>query len=60
MMMIVSNDGEIPEEEITNNASTNKGNSAASYTWVFYVLGAIGVLGGGFLIARLRKKVRAA
>lgn len=44
------------------NQQGNKGGSGGggSFTWIFYVLGVIGVLGGGFLIMKLRKRVRAA
>ena len=41
--------GEKQEEKAKKNVS-----------WIFFLLGGIGVLGGGFLIMRLRRRVRAA
>ena len=34
--------------------------SSGSFTWVFYILGGVGAIGGVFLIMKLRKRVRAA
>jgi hypothetical protein len=63
MIILVENDDgngnvEKPEEETTNTGASSQG--GGSFTWVFYVLGVIGVIGGGFLIMKLRKRVRAA
>ena len=52
----------------SNDNSTNQGGASnsksgdggSSFTWIFYVLGAAGAVGGGFLIVKLRKRVRAA
>ena len=59
MILVDNDDGRgVVETPDTGESSSNAG--AASFTWVFYVLGVIGVLGGGFLMMKLRKKVRAA
>ena len=64
MMLLVDNDGALDESDDPTQKGENnqdeKENEGASFTWIFYVLGVIGVLGGGFLIMRLRKRVRAA
>jgi hypothetical protein len=63
MMALVDGEGASSEnqEGTQQGGSTTKGNSGGgSFTWIFYVLGVIGVLGGGFLIMKLRKRVRAA
>ena len=48
-----STDSQTPEQESKKKKST-------SFTWIFYVLGAGGAVGGVFLIMKLRKRVRAA
>ena len=62
ILLLVDNDdgnGNVsdPNGEGSNGGSSNSG---ASFAWVFYVLGAVGVVGGGFLVMKLRKKVKAA
>ena len=62
ILLLVDNDdgnGNVtdPDGEGNNKGSSNSG---ASFAWVFYVLGAVGVVGGGFLVMKLRKKVKAA
>ena len=42
------------------NQNENKGNEGSDMSWVLYGLGTIGVLGGGYVILKLRKRVRAA
>ena len=42
------------------NGSNSKGGSGGNMTWVFTALGAVGAIGGIFLIIKLRKRVRAA
>jgi len=62
LMMVMSDINEElgdEQEEVTKGPQKSD-NGGSSFTWVFYVLGVIGVLGGGFLIMKLRKKVRAA
>lgn len=44
----------------TTNTNKKNNTSSSNFTWALYVLGGIGVLGGGFLILRLKKRVRAA
>ena len=61
LMMALSNSNEdlgSAEEDIPQGTQ-NQNNGSGSFTWIFYVLGVIGVLGGGFLIMKLRKRVRA-
>ena len=61
ILLLVENDdgnGNVSNPNGGNNGGSS--NSAASFTWIFYVLGAVGVLGGGFLVMKLRKKVKAA
>lgn len=50
------------EEDTSNNEGNtgNKGTKGSDFTWLLYALGIGGALGGGFLIMRLRKRVRAA
>ena len=63
MMIMVDNDTSNPtggnESQDQAGSNANKGKET-SFTWIFYILGVIGVLGGGFLVIKLRNKVRAA
>ena len=47
-------------EPVNPDNGGNKDKKSSNFTWVFYVLGGIGAIGGGFLIMKLRRKVRAA
>ena len=63
MMIMVDNDTSGPiEDDTTQDDSSSGGDNGGgtSFTWIFYILGIIGVLGGGFLVIKLRNKVRAA
>ena len=48
------------EDIVDTPTESTEEESKKSLSWLFYLLGGIGVLGGGFLIMRLRRRVRAA
>ena len=48
--------GEVPKDEEIEEVKNKKGN----FTWIFFVLGGVGAVGGVFLVMKLRKRVRAA
>ena len=55
----IEKDGyEGPTQDPNKDGETKGG--AADFTWVFFVLGGAGAIGGVFLIMKLRKRVRAA
>jgi hypothetical protein len=64
MMVLVDNDATVAntngETTSTSLDSSNNLDSDNSYSWIFYMLGVIGLLGGGLLIVKLRNKIRAA
>ena len=46
--------------EDENQGGENAKKGGGNFTWVFFVLGGVGAVGGVFLIMKLRKRVRAA
>ena len=60
MALAADDSGDLSQDDINNQANKGDQNKGNSFTWIFYILGVIGMLGGSFLIVKLRNKVRAA
>ena len=63
ILICIDDDGaryEDNDNQDQTNENKNKGNEGSNMSWVLYGLGTIGVLGGGYVILKLRKRVRAA
>ena len=63
ILICIDDDGaryEDNDNQDQTNENKNKGNEGSNMSWVLYGLGTIGVLGGGFMIMKLKKRVRAA
>jgi hypothetical protein len=48
------------DDESGEKENTLEKKGGANFTWIFYILGGAGAVGGVFLIMKLRKRVRAA
>ena len=62
LMCIIDNEDSVGGDTPSQGGDSNQDNDegGASFTWIFYILGGAGTIGGGYLVIRLRKKVRVA